>query len=1044
MGKTIKNLTRSHSPSLEKSLAVSKTDKYLYSAEGGSIAILDTTDYTTFSATNGIKKFPVGDRGVLPVRMLYDPLGAVEPHYKDYIYVAGGRDGFWSVGAGVNVAGDGPTPSEALQSSNRATRLDDRQVWNSSTQNNIRFCNDVKLMEFGGVKYLAVLFQALDDTRLRIYNLATLDLSANASVDADEETGHEVVALGEAVLGKHSNASLTDPTTSLWGSIGLGMTVSGSDVYVAMGTNGIVKVDFSDPANPGTPEWGPIFGTGTNYATVTTNIPSYKSRLIYGNLVFSGYDGATVREERPIFSDVATDTVNGKLYAAMENLGWVQFDLAPTWTSSLAITHHEGSGVEGEGASDPQPYLFRLRSNNDGTYVRTLDIKESYNSSYGPILGISGNKRTLLTGYTGVRTPGVSYHPSFGWNGFLGHEGYPPVAGKGTTCLYVTSSLVGGDFNNTSRNWVGGLDLILSTSATNGNWMNVFTNGNRYWAADGSEVINAAHSHPMTINWWASNSPGTESTASVVSLAVDTSGERDATVSMRGTVTFGAEPCIKNKKVLLHGGNDGYLNNTGFLVRGSDDTGSIIKAWDVDALPSEGSVDLDLGIRATKFAQYNITSDILCAIGERKSRKRTDNSDVFGYWGFKTFSVSANSFFRDEPEVLGEHALKYPNNSFGSISKRPYYGTASRSETFDNYCINPPPGTDPSKPFMWLNATNTPEGLIMLDSHYLQVVRNKPFSDPYEDDAQDLLNTDPNIFTAFETHPEVSGMDRGSTDASGFFRHKAGFTPIPFISWLPNIFSVTDPGSGGDKMIMCIPCHTIVNYPNLVSHVDRFYSKSGTSTPLTPHHRCDLSAVWETTNHDLSSNYDHGMALFFDLTNYQNFPKGGSNPVQSNLPRIILPNNPSAVWQVENVMLDNIVYVVVLDMMGSVYVYNAAHIFNSPTTLTPVTSWDASASNFDKGNNNGFSIAIDKVNSTDTSAHIYVGIKRLGVEVLILNPEESLSADKLTHQELIKTWDSPHNIVIEGNGDARTMLVSDYAGGIREFSFATEEIEGAP
>ena len=52
--------------------------------------------------------------------------------------------------------------------------------------------------------------------------------------------------------------------------------------------------------------------------------------------------------------------------------------------------------------------------------------------------------------------------------------------------------------------------------------------------------------------------------------------------------------------------------------------------------------------------------------------------------------------------------------------------------------------------------------------------------------------------------------------------------------------------------------------------------------------------------------------------------------------------------RLKHVVLGSKTYIVVADMMGSVYVYDAANIFTETgATLTPSGTWDASASNFD-------------------------------------------------------------------------------------------------
>ena len=1086
MSNILNTLTRSHTPSITRSIAISNTDKYIYAAEGCSMVIMDSTvsptsnPTPTLHATNGLKKFPIGKRGVLPIRMLFDPLGADEPDWKDYIYVAGGRDGLWAISANINVhGGAGIAPDTTT---NRGTRLDNRQIYNVDTQDNIRFCNDVKLMEFGGVKYLVVLFSALADTRIRIYDLNTLDAAANAAVDADEEAGHEVQALGEVILGEHPaiGGTVTEPTLHLWGSTGLGMTVSGSDAYVAMGTNGIVKVDFSTPTSPGTPAWGPIFGTGSSPQTDSGSRPLNASAVWYENTEISGFNGDIVRRELPVFLDVAVDTIDGKIYAALDNLGWARFDLA-SWATTLGPDHHEGKPQDDN--ERPLKFLLRDFGNQDvPTFVRDLDIKESYNSSHGNILAITGADRSVLQDFFFITLPGITYYPQLYWNGFDNEANYSD--GRSQTALYETSALVttvAGIYNNVSNYWVGSGEVILSNNPTSENWMNVFTYGKRSVPSGGTAVdtkhINSIHFCPMPINWWDSHiQDGSEDSTSTV-FDFDLSGERLEDGPQRGTNTFGAEPAHSHPNVLLHGGNDGHMRNTGFLVMGEDDgpveVGSepdkIIKAWDWDRLSTDvdtqfntDEVYFDVGVRTTNFYQFNYGSTTVVG-GERQTRKRSvcgqtpdpnwtaaqnqqncDDypalSNIWGYWGFKSINIPDRPF-GEEPTFQGERALEYPSNSFGIHSERSYYGVVSRNKKYEEtFTANGSSKT----PYFFLTATNTPEGFILASHTIMKILEFQPITDPARDDAYNFLHYFPDLWAPFETHPEVSGMPRDNIDAQKFWQYNSGKTNRPFYDWQPTVFPIMD--SGIEKWIACVPCHSIVNYPKLLELVNHKFSKSGSSTPVDE--RCDLSAAWAPTDPNLSSNYDHGMALFFDITDaallaanhgnggFQNSHGTGDNPVQSSFPKIILPNNPSAVWQTEHIVIDGTTYIFALDMMGGVYVYDAADIFTSVTNLIPITEWDVPASNFDLQINNSFSLAIDQVNPTDTSAYVYVGVKSMGIYVLAFDPSAAVSGDRLTQQEFMSTWDSPYNLHISGkhSSNSRSMILADYNGGIRQYT----------
>ena len=182
MSNIINTLARSHPPSLAQSITAQENPgKYAYAAEGGSIAIVNTSSLPTFEATRGVKKFPVGDRGVLPRRMVLDPDCATIPinGFRDTIYVAGGLDGLWAISADVNAL-----------SGNPAIRIDDRQDYNVDVQDNIRMCNDVKFITINGVVYLAALFQAKDDNRLRVYDLDALRDATEDSKIANLETGY--------------------------------------------------------------------------------------------------------------------------------------------------------------------------------------------------------------------------------------------------------------------------------------------------------------------------------------------------------------------------------------------------------------------------------------------------------------------------------------------------------------------------------------------------------------------------------------------------------------------------------------------------------------------------------------------------------------------------------------------------------------------------------------------------------------------------------------------------------------------------------------
>ena len=1001
MSNILNTLAVSHTPSLGQSITAKDPGKWLYVAEGGSIAIIDSTLPSTFESSRAHKKFPFGDRGVMAIRMVVDPNCNATPSeasYTDTIYVAGGRDGLWAISAGVDPL-----------SGNPATRLDDRQDFDDDTQlsNNRRWCNDVKYITINSIVYLAALFQAKDDNRLRLYRQyeagSPLPPSLWANVLASRlvdgsETGHDLQSVKEVTLSSHpaiADSNPAIPSTSLWSSgIALGMSVSGSDIYVAMGTNGIVKVSFDNSLNA-TTTWGPIFGTGTDYAG-GTGIPSGASGVWYENLVFSGHDGTTEREELPIFSDVVVDVSGDYLFAALENLGWARFDLSSSWTSSMDITHHEGEPVD----DNERPFRFRLREGYKPTFVRALDSKSSLDSS--SILAITGGSVTIMKELH-TKLPGISYNPRVEWNGFENALNN----GEAQTALYQVSSLTAGQYNNTSLHKVGGGDVLIAASGLD-SVMNVYTYGKDVSGLDIRHRNTTITSIPMTIN----TINGTNTIYSHDLYSIRTISDH-----VKGTHTFGVEPSIVDESVLITGGNDGSLLNDGFLVKGVEDSKEVIKAWDASSTGDEAY--LSLGIRTTNFAQWKKCGPP-GARGQYAAGERFTSGPTYGYWGIKSYNIPQDSY-NNEPFSLGEHAFMYPRSSFGVVSSRPYYGVVSRSVEYDNYLAS-----QGKSPYLFMNATNSAEGLIMVCRDSLLGVLSKPYM-AFDSgvSADTFLPQNEDLFTAFETHPEVSGMDRGLAKYKEYWSDFAGQTAPVFLSWMPSVFTVED--SGTDKWIACVPCNSIVNFHDLSAAVLRNNYGDNSADPAI-----SFDASSETPDATLSGNYDRGMALFFDITDPTLLSTGPDEDdvIKSTFPKIILPNNPSAVWEVETVVLGTKTYIVVADEMGSIYSYDASTIFTETgATLNASGTWDASASNFDEQPNNIFSLAIDKVSSTDTSAYVYVGVKRLGVEVLRINSNGSL-----THEELIQTWDSPHDIKLYGEHPNRRMLVTDYTGGIREFT----------
>ncbi len=91
-----------------RALLCTPSGRMLYSAEGGTVTVIDMYDESAqapayydanMQALDGNKRFDLGSMGVLASKMVLDPAAADPPvgGGADWIYVAGGRDGLWAV-----------------------------------------------------------------------------------------------------------------------------------------------------------------------------------------------------------------------------------------------------------------------------------------------------------------------------------------------------------------------------------------------------------------------------------------------------------------------------------------------------------------------------------------------------------------------------------------------------------------------------------------------------------------------------------------------------------------------------------------------------------------------------------------------------------------------------------------------------------------------------------------------------------------------------------------------------------------------------------
>jgi len=356
---------------------------WVFTSEGGSLAFFyqrENPNEFTWNLSglefplnqHEVKRVPIGFPGVQPAELRLDPDAnltdddadgpiVLPEDAHDLIYVAGGRLGLWVMEA-----------HPASNHVNRAARIDDSQNMNPLQQDSSRYCNAVDFVRLGSVDYLVALFSYDTDSRLRFYPLsAARQVLPNAIALGQNGFGAELTAVREVTLTSHPGAPpIPYHPNNLWGlarPFGLDLEVDAittgsphaADLYVAMGPHGVVRVAAS-AVGAGSinvqVDWGPMFGT---------NCPGQYDVAVNGALNASGYPATRyqnidwismqrderfdelTRSDAPQFIDLAVQRdSNGRfLYAAVDHLAWVRFDLNDPWGPGIPIDHHEGEDV---------------------------------------------------------------------------------------------------------------------------------------------------------------------------------------------------------------------------------------------------------------------------------------------------------------------------------------------------------------------------------------------------------------------------------------------------------------------------------------------------------------------------------------------------------------------------------------------------------------------------------------------------------------------------------------------------------------------------
>jgi len=147
--------------SLPNALTVSPDGRYIYVGEGGAMAFLDTDAPGGAGYTNAAPRVPISKFGARPAKILLDT-GVSSGNEDDLLILCAGHSGLWVM--------DAHPPGGTY----RAGVVDDSGNNDVNLQKNRRFCNDAVMFTIDGVEYLAACFARKNQSRVRIYDMASV------------------------------------------------------------------------------------------------------------------------------------------------------------------------------------------------------------------------------------------------------------------------------------------------------------------------------------------------------------------------------------------------------------------------------------------------------------------------------------------------------------------------------------------------------------------------------------------------------------------------------------------------------------------------------------------------------------------------------------------------------------------------------------------------------------------------------------------------------------------------------------------------------
>ncbi|WP_145202224.1 hypothetical protein [Planctomycetes bacterium Poly30] len=956
------------------------------------------------------------------------------PDYSNLLIIAGGTNGLWVMDADPHSA------------TNRVARIDDSGPSFPDEQLNNRYCNSLALVTLEDVHYVAATFAKKDASRVRFYALS--DLRAALANAGSSETGHEIQALKDYGLKTHSSQLPRHPA-QIYRSYVTDVVVDQDDpasddatLYFSMLTDGLVKMDIDratllgDVGMPGAPTpparvWGPVFGDSSFYATD----PAIPHKHLYDNFNWVNQQGAvdvTERSDPPIFLSLALhrdDTAGGvghKLYAAVEPLGWVQFDLADAWGPSMPIRHHEGievslvatSPLTNDGAwpetlviGDPLPATGRLTNVFD--YARSIEVIET---PLGWHVAFTSGSTVLLIDPPAV-VGGFAYDDRFQWGGVT-YNGpmLPDQEGKPTVRIFKVADLAVSPSGNPAP-------VLTPTRITIENGSERLfippVQSNILDSVDGNTAgIRLEYLHSST-----GDAPAMEGRTNQVCLAsvrIDTPATPELLVATRskantyGVRSFGYQPSLKYPNILMTCVTDGTVREgIPYLMEDPVNGEHTLESNRDAGAPGGNDRRFASGVTQGKQGQWLQTF----AGPPAEELQCMASSGVASSTAGELSQVSVQRVTFDPvtgaPMDFNEarFSIQTPPDRWNLRSRASFF-TATVDTEYDAYFQQfagaPMSTIGPDDELVFFALQNTPDGIAFgKRNEIMALIGPTPLGGTGS--ILPSSSTDPILKYRLNTHPEFDGFpSRGEPDAdiAKAWMEQTGSTQ-PYRSRIKT-FSPTFARvqgaltEGFDGWVLAAPCGVAVlpsvEAPNMKAVTNTDYDSLATLSGGT-------DPLWfPTPTTQDSQNFERGLVQLWDFTNpvdtlarCDTSPPATGEVGSSLLPRIYLPiasqdpasgggiGRSSFAWHLEvlekTIDGDNRTFLFVGDFIGGVHCYEITDILKAEPPNTPILcdSWYPPLSLMDDLTNSIRALDLD---GESISVNLYVAVQRLGVQVL--------------------------------------------------------------